>query len=605
MRTQRQQRLRAALFLAVGIGMTGIALVSYGLGLFDNFERQSVDARFSVRGAQHTPKDVVLVAIDQKTLAALGGRWPFSRKYHAKVIDRIGAADPKAIAYDVTFSGYGTVAEDNALGLAIMRYPGKVILAATAVDPKTGVADLVFGPDALKQIGARAADVQFPPDPGGVLRHVLYDVDGLTTFSIAAAEVALHHAIPRSELGSRRPWIDYAGPTGTVKTVSFADVYDGKVPPATFRGKVVVVGATDPSLHDTAATPTSSLMPGPEVQANAIETALRSFPLKSTPRWFDILLIIFFGMLAPVLSLRFRPLVSIGIAVVTAGLFVLAAQVAFDDGTIVLFTYPLAALALASVGALVNYYVIAAFERERVRDVFSRFVPEAVVDEVLQQAGEDLRLGGKEVETTVLFSDLRGFTSSAEHMGAAAVIDVLNHYLGDMSDAILDHGGTLLSYMGDGIYAMFGAPVHQDDHADRALAAAREMLEVRLPRFNSWMRESGHGAGYRMGIGLNTGQVMSGNVGHERRVEYTAVGDTVNTASRIEGMTKGQPYMLFVAESTYQLLAERPPELVYVDEVEIRGREQTLKLWGFEPPPEPVEEPAEEPVEAAPAVEPA
>src|SRR5262249_5942463 len=124
-----------------------------------------------------------------------------------------------------------------------------------------------------------------------------------------------------------------------------------------------------------------------------------------------------------------------------------------------------------------------------------------------------------------------------------------------------------------------------------------------LPRFNKWMRESGHGAGYRMGIGLNTGQVMSGNVGHERRVEYTAVGDTVNTASRIEGMTKGQPYMLFVAESTYELLTERPPELVSVDEVEVRGREQTLKLWGFEPPPEPAEEPAEEPVEAAPAVE--
>ena len=152
-----------------------------------------------------------------------------------------------------------------------------------------------------------------------------------------------------------------------------------------------------------------------------------------------------------------------------------------------------------------------------------------------------------------------------------------------MSDAILDAGGTLLSYMGDGIYAVFGAPISQPDHADRALAAARDMLEVRLPEFNDWMREAGLGEGYRMGIGLNTGSIMSGNVGHERRVEYTAVGDTVNTASRIEGMTKGTPYMLFMAESTYSLLSSPPPELAFWEEVEIRGREQKLKLWGFEP----------------------
>jgi adenylate cyclase len=592
MRTPREQRLRDALFLAVGIGTIGVVLLSYGLGLFDSFERQSVDARFSVRGARTPPKDVVVVGIDGRTFSDLNTRWPFSRKLHARVIDEIAKDDPAAIAYDVQFSEYGTIAEDNALGLAIQRAVGKVVLASTQVDPRTHLPNLIFGPDAMQAIGARAGDSNFEPDSGNVIRRFAYEVDGLETFAVVAADVALGRRISPSQLGGRRAWIDFAGGKGTVREVAFSDVLRGKVAPGTFRGKVVVVGATVPVLQDIHATSTSAAMPGPEVQANAIETALHGFPLKSAPQWLNDLLIVLFGLLAPALSLRFGLLAPMGAALATAVAFVIGNQLAFDHGRVVVFTYPLASLTLSSVGTLVNYYVIAAFERERVRDVFSRFVPETVVDQVLARAGQDLRLGGEEVETTVLFSDLRGFTSSAEHLGAAAVIDVLNTYLGEMSDAILDAGGTLVSYMGDGIYALFGAPIPQPDHADRALAAARDMLEVRLPKFNAWMRETGHGSGYRMGIGLNTGTVMSGQVGHERRVEYTAVGDTVNTASRIEGMTKGQPYMLFVAESTYSRLSSQPPELVFVEEFEVRGREQRLKIWGFEPQPVEAEAPA-------------
>jgi adenylate cyclase len=171
---------------------------------------------------------------------------------------------------------------------------------------------------------------------------------------------------------------------------------------------------------------------------------------------------------------------------------------------------------------------------------------------------------------------------------------VLNIYLGDMTDAILGHGGTLVSYMGDGIYALFGAPIEQEDHADRALAAAREMVEVRLPHFNDWTRKEGFGRGFQMGVGLNTGPIMSGNVGHERRLEFTAVGDSVNTASRIEGMTKGTPYSIFVSETTYDALVRAPGDLEYYDEVEIRGRRNRLKLWGTSPKVELPAEPAGE-----------
>jgi adenylate cyclase len=298
----------------------------------------------------------------------------------------------------------------------------------------------------------------------------------------------------------------------------------------------------------------------------------------NVPFWLIVLL----GLLTPALSIRFSALVAGAGALAAGALFTVATQLAFDRGLVLSFFYPVAALVLSSVAALAMHLMFTAFERERVHDLFSRFVPEQVVGQVLERTDGDLRLGGRELVATVMFCDLRGFTSSSEHLRAETVIDVLNEYLSEMSDAILAHGGTLVSYMGDGIMAVFGAPIEQEDQADRALAAAREMLDERLPTLNAWLREQGLGDGYRMGIGLNTGPVMSGNVGHTRRLEYTAVGDTVNTASRIEGMTKGTPYALFLAESTYRALRNGAAAgLVYVDELEVRGREQKLKLWGL------------------------
>src|SRR5205807_6964204 len=235
---------------------------------------------------------------------------------------------------------------------------------------------------------------------------------------------------------------------------------------------------------------------------------------------------------------------------------------------VVSVVYPVGALILASIGALAVQLVTEAFQRIRTRDLCTRVVPEDVVDEVLANA-DGLRLGRVQREGPVMFTDLRGFTSFAETLTPPQVIEVLNHYLSEMSDAILDHGGTLVAYMGDGIFAVFGAPLKQDDHADRALGAAREMLAVRLPRFNAWIRSEGLGDGFRMGIGLNSGHVMSGHVGSERRVEYAAVGDTTNTASRIEALTKGTQHQLLLSDSTREAVVAPAEDLVYVDEVEL------------------------------------
>jgi adenylate cyclase len=202
---------------------------------------------------------------------------------------------------------------------------------------------------------------------------------------------------------------------------------------------------------------------------------------------------------------------------------------------------------------------------------------------VLASADENLRLGGVERDCTVMFSDLRDFTSFSADKPAAFVIEVVNHYLSEMSEAILAAGGTLIAYMGDGIMAVFGAPLRQDDHAERALTAAREMIGPRLERFNLWVAEQGLNRRFVMGVGLHSGPVMAGNVGSEERVEYTAIGDTTNTASRLEAMTKDTDAMLFVSGATRERLLGQRALLARVGELEVRGREGTLEVWTLAP----------------------
>lgn len=593
------RNLKVLLLALVAIVATGLALGGYAARALRTLDLNTVNARFSVRGAEKAPKNIVVVGVDSQTFQVINKQWPFPRAIEAKVLNHIAAGHPKAVAFDIVFSDASTLGQNddvallNALGNNNVN--GRVVLSFQETNSKGDVRLFGLGQTqkALKQAGVYPGSTLFAFDPGGYIRRMSYSINGLTTFPVVTSQVARGKRI-HPFTGTK--WIDYVGPAGTFDTVSFGDVYSGKIPASFFNGKIVLIGPTAPSLQDLHPTSTDAAMPGAEVQANAINTVLRGFPLSQAPGWINVVLIVLFGVAVPLASLRVRPIVSIGIAVAIGIVFAIVAQLLFNGGTIISFVYPLLALILSGIGSLAVGLVTEAFERIRTVDLFARFVPENVVDEVLKSA-DGLRLGGIQREGTVMFTDLRGFTSFSEKLTPAQVIDVLNHYLSEMSDAILDNGGTLVAYMGDGIFAVFGAPLAQDDHADRALRTAREMLEVRLPRFNEWIRSQGLGDGFRMGIGLNSGNVMSGHVGSERRVEYAAVGDTTNTASRIESLTKGTPHQLLLSDSTKQALVAPAGDLVYVDEVEIRGRVARMKLWGLD------EGPAPEPATAAPAAE--
>jgi adenylate cyclase len=583
---------RTRMLIVVAVLAAGAGIAAYATHLLRRSELQTIDARFSIRGNRKPPQNIVFVGIDNATLDELahtGHRFPYPRRFDAQVIDRLRQAGARTIAIDLEFTERTDERDDLALVEAIERARGKIVLAADQVE-RGGQARVLFGatPSILREIGARAGDVRLRPevevDSDGVTRKIGYAYNDLRSFPVVTAEVTRGRPIPSSEFEDGTLPIDYVGPPETFKSISYSKVLNGQFNPQAVKGKTVIVGVSAPILGDIHATPTTNggQMPGAEIWANGVDTLLSGAPLRFAPGWLDIVLICLLGAIVPLGSLRLRGWRSLLDALALALVFTIAAQLAFNNGLILSFVYPLLALALGTLGTLAVLYMNEALERQRVRDVFSRFVPADVVDEVLASANENLRLGGVERDCTVLFSDLRGFTSFSESQPAAQVIEVVNHYLNEMTEAILAEGGTLIAYMGDGIMAAFGAPLEQSDHADRALRAAREMVGPRLERFNAWIAEQGFGHRFVMGVGLNSGPVMAGNVGSEERVEYTAIGDTTNTASRLEGMTKDSGTMLFVSESTRERMREEGADLVWVGEFDVRGRAAKLRVWTLE-----------------------
>jgi adenylate cyclase len=342
---------------------------------------------------------------------------------------------------------------------------------------------------------------------------------------------------------------------------------------------VVVVGATDPNLKDVHATSSApdERTSGAEIHANAIETIRRGLPLAEAPEPVGFLLIMTLAVAFPFAVRPLAPWLSPLVAIGLGGLVVVGAQLSFEGGVIVPVVYPLLALVLAAIATLAVDYIVTSRARSLTRAAFARYVPPQVVDDLVKQAEYGIRLGGTRLEGTVMFCDLRNFTTLAESVEAEITINVLNRYLSEMSEAILDHGGTVVSYMGDGIMAVFGAPHPQADHAARALAAAREMRSVRLDRFNDWLRSEAICDGFQVGIGLASGPVMSGNVGSKHRLEYGAVGDATNVAARLEALTKELGVDLLVAGSTReQVHAE---DLVRLGGHDLRGRVAPTELW--------------------------
>ena len=561
--------------MAVAAGVSGQAT-----GVVERLELRSFDLRFAAFGGPTVDTaGIVIVSFDEESQAALRERYGSSgrRLIDARLIDRLRRARPEVIAYDFQFtepSERGS--DDNALLRAVSRTPGIVLATAEVF---RGNHEVLGGPEAVATVPAFVGDSVFPLDADGAARRMVYRPRGLRTFAVAAAEAARGRPLDSAQLAGGA-WIAFQGAAGAVRSYSVTRILDGRVPASALRHKVVVVGPGDPALGDVHRTPLDAALPGVELQANAIATALGGFPLSRGPAGLDYALIVLLGLVAPLASLRWSVVRTLTLAAVALVAFVVLAQLAFTAGTVVAVASPVVALLVGTAGAFVVTYILEIRERRRLRGIFARFVPEDVAARAVASTAVDLRSGGERLEATVMFADLRGFTRFAEGLRPAVVSEALNRYLTGMSEAIQDEGGTVVSYMGDGIMAVFGAPTERPDHAARAVAAARAMTGPRLDRFNEWLDQQGLGAPFRMGVGLSTGEVLSGNVGSAERVEYTALGDTTNVAARLEAMTKTTEHSILMTEATVdQLPAAQGLELLQVGKLELPGRTGLCTVW--------------------------
>jgi CHASE2 domain-containing sensor protein len=329
----------------------------------DSLEDQTLDARSRLQ-ADGSQGQIAVVAIDSKTFDPPNDEvWPFKRSRHAEVIDRLRRAGAKTVVYDVQFTEPTENAEDLALFDAVSRMPGTV-LAATEVDAK-GDTKVLGGAENTDAAKALVGMANLPTDTGGVIRKYYDAVGPVPSLAVQAVRSATGRAPKRFHDGEA--WIDYQGPPESFPTLSFIDVEKGRFDPADVRGKIVVVGASAPSLQDRHATPMSSeLMAGPEVQANAIWTALNDNPLAPAPLWLGIVIVLLAGLAPAVLAARARLVLAVAGSLALAAIYALIAYFAWGAGLILPLTAPLTALAVATITAIVASYALANWERARV-----------------------------------------------------------------------------------------------------------------------------------------------------------------------------------------------------------------------------------------------
>ena len=382
--------------------------------------------------------------------------------------------------------------------------------------------------------------------------------------------------IPTNEEG--RMLINYRGPQKTFPHYSATDVIHGRVPVNAFRGKIVLVGATAMGIYDIRVTPFDHVFPGLEVHANVIDTILKQQFLYR-PNWvtlLDLLAIIVLGLILGIILPKVKALwgALIGISLFFA--FVLTSNQLFQkQGIWVNQTYPLFNLVLTYLMITGYRYMTEERERKKVRGAFQYYLNASVVEQMLKDP-EKLKLGGEKKDLTVLFSDIRGFTSISEHMTPERLVKFLNEYLTKMTDIVFKYDGLLDKYMGDAIMAIWGAPLDQSDHPLRACYTALEMVEELHLLQHKWATEGM--PRLNIGIGINAGPMVVGNMGSERRFDYTVMGDSVNLGSRLEGLNKLYGTNIIISEMTYERVQGEilGRELALV---RVKGKDQPVKIY--------------------------
>ncbi len=361
-------------------------------------------------------------------------------------------------------------------------------------------------------------------------------------------------AVPTDESG--RLLINYMGKARTFPHYSVADILSGQTPPDTFRDKIVLVGATAVGIYDLRVTPFSSAYPGVEIHATVIDNILhRNFLTHSTTtRFVDICAIILFGLMIGLLIPRLAPVSGMIAAMVIVSVFVVINFLVFFKFNIWLnLVYPFTSMILIYLGITIYHYFKEEREKRKIRGAFQYYLTASVINEMLKNPAK-LKLGGDKKNLSVMFSDIRGFTTISERLTPEALVTLLNEYLTAMTNKVFEYDGLLDKYIGDAIMAVFGAPLDQPDHAKRACLTALGMMKELHKLQKKWEAEGR--PVINIGIGINSGDMVVGNMGSDMRFDYTVMGDMVNLASRLEGTNKEYGTNIIISEFTYGIVKD-------------------------------------------------
>lgn len=615
------RRRVAGLLLSLGIGLVAAWVHPY----LEVSERRTWDSRFIRRGVRATQNRVVIVAIDQKTVEYRP--WQEEPRiiwgpHYASAVEHLNAWGAEVIGFDYVqmvstealAKRFGLeVTFDQRFAQALLMAPNVVLSAIHRGRRLILPVEQLLWPVMIYQgrenigianyVKGETADLgvvrSFEPLWGGQpeLRSFALRLleraksggregQGIRTMRQGTRSLLL----PGMQIPLHRDGtvlINYVGPPGSIPIYSFCDVAEGRKPAgADFRNKVVLIGETYSGTADLHLTPYSSGQPadkqhmyGVEVWANAVATLLDQRFLSATevPTGRALLVALAFG--TGILFLGTGLGVGAVICLLVMAAWYYACHWLFSTRDYLLLMH--APLSLVPI----NYSFITAYrffteerEKQQIKRMWERYSNPAVVDHLLEHP-EDQGLGGRRTEITVLFSDIRGFTALSERMPPHQVVQILNEYLAEMTEVVVAHGGIVDKYVGDALMAVWGAPLPCDDGPQRAVRTALEMIEA-LERLNDRWASTGFGP-LDIGIGINTGEAVSGNIGSPRKMDYTVIGGTVNLASRLEGLTKDLQIRLIIGEETAKRLGSEF-SVRHLPPAAVRGVSEPVSIYTVE-----------------------
>ncbi len=585
------QRSRIVAGAAIVVGSVLLTLVLFSIPPLDTLELRFYNFMMArVRGQLEPPSEILIVAIDEDSREEFeserGFTWPWPRSIYADLIRSLNAAGARAVAFDIIWDqesicfGEKRPKLDTELAEAIRASQVPVIVGAMRLSEQVGPyrgTKSYLPLQRLTEAGASVGFVNFFPDRDNVIRRAYLRV-GRSPTLVSQTLTQIGH--PEDEEDGET-LINYIGPAGSIPTVSYSDALDPEQAER-FRDKVVFVGRSldiedlsqGGSQADLYPSPFNlgrdfeSSMPGVEIHAQTLNTILNDQHIGQPAAFFHLLGMLFLGGLISAIVQEFDAIrLKIGLSALLMGIFVVLSLVAFVYWSYWIPTVGPIAMSATVLGVTTLYqYTLSERERAHIRRALKGYVSPQVMQEVLRTPG-DLELGGTQIEATVLFSDIAGFSKVAEDISARELASRLNVYFTDMGDVIMKRSGMINKYVGDSIMAVWGAPLANPDHAALACQAALAMGEI-----------AEGGQLWNTRIGINTGSMLAGNLGHKERMEYTVIGDAVNLASRLEGANKAFGTLTLISEST-ELEVRGEFQCRPVDWIRVVGKDRPVRVF--------------------------